>query len=95
MLLNCCYCPYIRTILKYVHHFANIAKEIEKDAFNDFNILHLENEGRVYQLVAKGNQEEVLNQIEAMHPILVDVLQVNFEELFIYELEGRSKSNDQ
>lgn len=26
MLLNCCYCPYIRTILKYVHHFANIAK---------------------------------------------------------------------
>lgn len=70
-------------------------KEIEKDAFNDFNILHLENEGRVYQLVAKGNQEEVLNQIEAMHPILVDVLQVNFEELFIYELEGRSKSNDQ
>ena len=70
-------------------------KEIEKDAFNDFNILHLENEGRVYQLVAKGNQEEVLNQIEAMHPILIDVLQVNFEELFIYELEGRSKSNDQ
>lgn len=70
-------------------------KEVEKDAFNDFNILHLENEGRVYQLVAKGNQEEVLSQIEAMHPILVDVLQVNFEELFIYELEGRSKSNDQ
>lgn len=27
MLLDHCYCPYIRTILKYVHHFANIAKE--------------------------------------------------------------------
>ena len=25
MLLNYCYCPYIRTILKYVHHFATIA----------------------------------------------------------------------
>ena len=25
MLLNYCYCPYFRTILKYVHHFANIA----------------------------------------------------------------------
>ena len=70
-------------------------KEVNLDAFNNFNILHLENEGRVYQLVAKGNQEEVLSQIEAMHPILVDVLQVSFEELFIYELEGRSKSNDQ
>lgn len=30
MLLNCCYCPYIRTILKYVHHFANIAKNKNK-----------------------------------------------------------------
>lgn len=70
-------------------------KEVNLDAFNNFNILHLENEGRVYQLVAKGNQEEILSRIEAMHPILVDVLQVNFEELFIYELEGRSKSNDQ
>lgn len=30
MLFNCCYCPYIRTILKYVHRFANIAKEIIK-----------------------------------------------------------------
>ena len=25
MLLDHCYCPYICTILKYVHHFANIA----------------------------------------------------------------------
>ena len=30
MLLDHCYCPYICTILKYVHHFANIAKEFEK-----------------------------------------------------------------
>ena len=30
MLLNYCYCPYIRTTLKYVHHFANIAKAFEK-----------------------------------------------------------------
>ena len=33
MLLDHCYCPYFRTILKYVHHFANIAKRIAKDAF--------------------------------------------------------------
>ena len=35
MLLNCCYCPYIRTILKYVHHFANIA-------FEKLNVLPIE-----------------------------------------------------
>ena len=29
MLLDHCYCPYIRTTLKYVHHFANITKSFE------------------------------------------------------------------
>ena len=31
MLLDHCYCPYIRTILKYVHHFANIAYQKKDD----------------------------------------------------------------
>ena len=35
MLLDHCYCPYICTILKYVHHFANIAnKNIKFTVFN-------------------------------------------------------------
>ena len=32
MLLDHCYCPYICTILKYVHHFANIAYYLEYEA---------------------------------------------------------------
>lgn len=36
MLLEHCYCPYIRTILKYVHHFANIA--IQKKDLENFTI---------------------------------------------------------
>ncbi len=70
-------------------------KELEDDAFDAFNILHLDHEGRVYKLVAKGNQNTVLSKIQEMHPLLVDVLQVNFEELFIYELQAKEKSHDQ
>ena len=36
MLLDHCYCPYICTILKYVHHFANIAKEYENLRDSEF-----------------------------------------------------------
>ena len=36
MLLDHCYCPYIRTILKYVHHFANIAKSKSQIDFEMF-----------------------------------------------------------
>ena len=45
MLLDHCYCPYICTILKYVHHFANIA------ILNELNILRAEDEnGNTYYL---------------------------------------------
>lgn len=35
MLLDHCYCPYICTILKYVHHFANIANKFAKNVASD------------------------------------------------------------
>ena len=39
MLLNYCYCPYIRTTLKYIHHFANIAKGYLKKIQASSNLL--------------------------------------------------------
>lgn len=65
------------------------AEDRTKEDFKDFDILHFEKEGRVYQLVIRGNEEEIQSQLEQMHPLLLDVLNVNFEELFIYELESR------
>ncbi len=70
-------------------------QDLDEHAFDAFDILHINHEGRVYKIVARGNQDTVLAQIQAMHPLLVDVLQVNFEELFIYELEAKEKSHDQ
>lgn len=70
-------------------------KEMDEEVFKNFDILHKEHEGRVYKLVIKGEEEKVMEQIETLHPVLIDVLPVNFEELFIYELEGRSQEYDQ
>ena len=35
--------------------------------------------------------EETTEKLEALHPLILDVLPVNFEELFIYEHEGGRK----
>lgn len=64
-------------------------EEKTKEDFGTLNILHFEAEGRVVKLVVKGDEEEVKATLQRMDPLLLDVLQVNFEELFIYELEGR------
>ncbi|MBR2844094.1 MAG: ABC transporter ATP-binding protein [Solobacterium sp.] len=66
--------------------------EHTKEDFKDFDILHFEQEGRVCKLVIRGNEEEVTAKLDEMDPVLMDVLQTNFEELFIYELESRGET---
>ncbi len=79
-------------INKYQIVFMN---EPDKSAFEGMDILHYENEGRVYKLVIRGREEEVISRLNQMSPVLLDVLQVNFEELFIYELESRGIGYEQ
>lgn len=78
-------------INKYQLAFAD---EKTKDDFSGFDLLHFEAEGRVVKLVIRGESEKVLEQLEAMKPVLTDVLPVSFEELFIYELESRGEPNE-
>lgn len=66
-------------------------EEKTKEDFKDFDLLHFEQEGRVFKLVIRGKEEEITDKLKAMQPVLLDVLQVNFEELFIYELESRGE----
>lgn len=61
--------------------------EKTKDDFTSFDLLHYSQLGKVITLVIKGNQDEVVEKLEAMNPLILDVLSVTFEELFIYEIE--------
>ncbi|ETP72884.1 ABC-type multidrug transport system, ATPase component [Lachnospiraceae bacterium JC7] len=63
-----------------------------KDDFHDLDILQFEKEGQVYKLVIRGDADQVEEQLRAMDPILLNILPVNFEELFIYELEREARS---
>lgn len=64
-----------------------------RDDFHDLDILHYEKEGQVYTLVIRGEEDAVQARIQEMHPAILNTLPVNFEELFIYELEGRKELN--
>ncbi|MBQ2689053.1 MAG: ATP-binding cassette domain-containing protein [Solobacterium sp.] len=69
-------------------------EEPTENAFDGLEILHKENEGRVYRLVIRGKEEDIVTKLNGLNPVLLDVLQVNFEELFIYELESRGTDNE-
>lgn len=68
-------------------------EDMTRDDFADLEILQFEKEGQVYKLVIRGDEVMVEEKLRAMNPILLNVLPVNFEELFIYELESRGKKS--
>ena len=73
---------------------AAFAKPMTKADFAGFDLLHFSSEGRVCQMVIKGEREQVMAKLEEMNPLVLDVLQVNFEELFIYEMESRGDAHE-
>ena len=68
--------------------------EVTKEDFRQFEIVRFRSEGRVAQLVIRGEEETVTKELQTLKPILIDVLPVTFEELFLYELEERGESHE-
>ncbi len=67
------------------------SEEIDESFFDQFDLLHKSREGSVYSLVIKGERDEVCEKLRELHPLILDTLNVNFEELFIYEHEGGNR----
>ena len=63
-------------------------EEVDIEMFKGFDVLYKNMEGRIVTLVIRGNREDVSKKLEALNPLILDVLNVNFEELFIYEHTG-------
>ena len=60
----------------------------DRERFDGIDILSYHHAGSVANFIARGNKEEILARIHAMNPILMDVLPLNLEEVFIYEMEA-------
>lgn len=51
-------------------------------------ILNISKTGSVYNLIIKGNSDEIFNKLKNMSPILLERISLTLEEVFIYELGG-------
>ncbi len=75
--------------LTKLHKFqAAFEGEITKEAFG-FECLSFHQTGRVVRLIARGDAEFLLEKIHALKPLFVEEIEVDFEELFIGEVEAR------
>jgi len=73
-----------------VHKYQIAFKEpVDETLFANFDKLFIHIEGRIVQIVIRGDEKEVIKQIEKLKPLLIDDISISFEELFIYEVENR------
>lgn len=56
-------------------------------AFDTLQIVKLEIRGSLISLVVRGNKEEILAQIDALHPVFSEIIPLTLEEVFISEME--------
>ncbi len=54
-----------------------------------FPCMSFQKTGRVVQILARGNGEELLKKLQSLGPLFVEEIDVDFEELFIGEVQAR------
>ena len=79
----------IRETLGTVHKFQiALPREIVREDI-PFECLSFEAEGRVARLIARGDREELIGRLAALGPLFIDEIAVDFEELFLCEVQKR------
>jgi len=64
-------------------------EEIPDEAFAHLPVTSLEKSGRFVRVVLQGNATELLPQLQALNPAVLEEMRMDFEEVFIHEVEKR------
>lgn len=59
------------------------------DDFRILNPLRIDGEGKIWTVLLKCGHTQAMEQVEALHPALINELTLSLEEIFIYEMEER------
>lgn len=65
------------------------SEDFTRERFKDFDVIDFAKQGRVAQLIVRGNREEVDRRMRALSPILYEPLPLSLEEVFTLELGKR------
>jgi ABC-2 type transport system ATP-binding protein len=62
--------------------------EYNRERFEGIEILNYRQLGSVADIIVRGDKEEIVAKLKALSPLIIDVLPLNLEEVFIYEMEA-------
>lgn len=80
---------YIQDKISTYHKYqVAFEKQIDKELL-DINFINYLEEGRVIKFVCDLSIEDLKKKIESFNPLIIDEIPIDFEELFIIEVESR------
>lgn len=62
--------------------------EYDRRKFEGFDVLSFNKQGSVSSLIVRGDREETASRINAMQPILFEMLPLSLEEVFVFEMDA-------
>lgn len=62
-----------------------------KKMLDKLDALSIEGDQRIYNIIMKGNQEENINRINEMEPMIVESHLLSLDEIYRYEVKGESQ----
>lgn len=63
--------------------------QVDEALFAGLDLLKCSIQSRVVNLVVRGDLDSVKEKLANLHPLMMEILPVNLEELFIYEMEKK------
>ncbi len=63
-------------------------EDYDETKFEGIEMLDFSKKGRVSNFIVRGEREVILPKLEAMQPLLMDLLPLSLEEVFVYEMEA-------
>ncbi|MBR6679743.1 MAG: ABC transporter ATP-binding protein [Clostridia bacterium] len=64
-------------------------REIDESAFDGLPTVSVEQSGRFFRIVLEGRADEMSSRLEALCPAVIEQMHMDFEEMFIHEVEKR------
>ncbi len=61
----------------------------EDSAFSALPVVSLERNGKFIKIVLEGDEREMNERLEALHPAVIEQMNMDFEEMFIHEVDRK------
>lgn len=80
------------TTLQSNHHKVQIGfdKDIDIAQIRELEHMYVEQSGRVFTVIVKGDLTEFTAKVEVLEPVLINPIPLSMEELFVREMEANS-----